>query len=67
MTAADLAGYRAELRHPLRSRYREWEVLGAPPPSGGVIIGQMLRLLERFDLGADATTAPATLRCWSRR
>jgi gamma-glutamyltranspeptidase/glutathione hydrolase len=50
VTAEDLAGYRAQEFVPLRSRYRDSQVLGAPPPSGGIMLSQMLRLLERHDL-----------------
>ena len=34
MTRADLAGYRAKLRAPVRGTYRGYDVYAAPPPSG---------------------------------
>ena len=51
ITVADLAGYRARERNPVRGSYRGYEILGMPPPSsGGVAITTMLNLLEAYDL-----------------
>ncbi|HEX8067815.1 MAG TPA: gamma-glutamyltransferase [Thermoleophilaceae bacterium] len=53
MTLADLAGYRAKWRRPLRTDYRGHEVVAMPPPtSAGVATIEMLNLLEGFELGA---------------
>lgn len=50
VTAADLAGYEIVEREPLVGTYRGWTVITAPPPSsGGVILLQMLAVLESFD------------------
>jgi len=47
ITLDDLKGYEAVEREPLRSRYKDYELLLAPPPSsGGIGIGQMLHMLE---------------------
>jgi len=47
ITLEDLRNYAAVERQPLRSRYKGYELLLAPPPSsGGVGIGQMLHMLE---------------------
>lgn len=47
ITRNDLAAYRVHERAPLRGRYREYEILTAPPPSsGGVGLLQMLAMLE---------------------
>jgi gamma-glutamyltranspeptidase / glutathione hydrolase len=49
---ADLAAYRAEEREPVCFGYRGYRICGmAPPSSGGLAIAQILKLLERFDLG----------------
>jgi gamma-glutamyltranspeptidase/glutathione hydrolase len=49
ITRADLAGYRAKWREPLRSTYRGWEIIGMPPPSsGGVTMAEMLNILEGY-------------------
>ncbi|MBZ0213940.1 MAG: gamma-glutamyltransferase, partial [Nitrospirae bacterium] len=51
ITVEDLASYRAVVRKPIEFDYRGHRVLTMPPPSsGGVAVGQMLRMLEPFDL-----------------
>ncbi len=51
MTADDLKNYRAVERAPLRGTYRGYDVVSMPPPSsGGVILLQMLNLLEQYKL-----------------
>lgn len=53
MTVADLAAYRPVLRDPLCGPYRAVVVCGFPPPSsGGVAVGQILGVLEHFDMAA---------------
>ena len=54
MTAQDLASYRPIWREPLRGRYRGRDVLAVPPPTaGGVLVVEVLNLLEGFPLGRD--------------
>ena len=51
LTEEDFANYVAKSRVPIRSKYRDYEVIGFPPPSsGGVHVAQMLNILEHFDL-----------------
>ena len=51
ITEADLASYRAIERTPVRSTFRDYELVSAPPPSsGGVHVSQILKLLEPFPL-----------------
>jgi gamma-glutamyltranspeptidase/glutathione hydrolase len=52
VSAADLAGYAAVWREPLRARWRGFEFLSAPPPSSGGIA--VLQLLKMKDALADA-------------
>jgi gamma-glutamyltranspeptidase/glutathione hydrolase len=53
ITIADLAGYRAIERTPLRGGYRGYEILTMPPPSsGGIALLQMLGMLEPHDVAA---------------
>ncbi len=53
ITELDLARYRPKWREPVRGSYRGYEYVGMPPPSsGGVLILQMLKILERYDLAA---------------
>jgi gamma-glutamyltranspeptidase/glutathione hydrolase len=54
LTAEDLAPYRAKLREPVCVLYRSFDVCGAAPPSSGAVtVGQVLALIEPFDLGSD--------------
>ncbi len=47
----DLANYRTKERQPVCVTYRALDVCGmGPPSSGAVAIGQMLGMLENFDL-----------------
>jgi gamma-glutamyltranspeptidase/glutathione hydrolase len=51
LTAADFAAYRPIVREPLETSFRDWTILGFPPPSsGGVHVAQMLNMLEHFPL-----------------
>jgi len=51
VTAADLRGYQVRYREPLRSTYREYELLLMPPPSsGGLVIAETLNILETKDM-----------------
>jgi gamma-glutamyltranspeptidase/glutathione hydrolase len=51
ITLADLKRYEAAERAPIRGTYRGFEVIGVPPPSsGGVVLIEMLNILEGFDL-----------------
>lgn len=47
----DLTDYRVVERAPIRGRYRDWEIVGPPPPAAsGVHITQMLNILEGYDI-----------------
>jgi len=51
-TAADLAAYRVKERTPIRFRYRDWDIVTAPPPSsGGIALAEILQVLEGWNLG----------------
>ena len=52
MTYQDLGGFRPQRRAPLAVAYRDRRVAVPPPPAGGIVVAQMLRMLERFDLPA---------------
>ncbi len=62
LTLEDLAGYEPRRVEALCSPYRTYSVCSAPPPSsGGVAIGMILGILERFDL---SQTGPDTVDGW---
>jgi gamma-glutamyltranspeptidase/glutathione hydrolase len=51
LTAVDLASYQIKQREPIRTTYHGYAIVGFPPPSsGGVHVGQILSVLEHFDL-----------------
>lgn len=53
LSMADLQAYQTRDREVLRVTYRGFEVTGPPPPCAGPLhIGQMLKILEGFDVRA---------------
>ncbi len=58
----DLEDYRSVWREPIRGTYRGNEILSMPPPSsGGVLLVQMLNMLEKFNLGEMGSANPTTM------
>jgi gamma-glutamyltranspeptidase/glutathione hydrolase len=54
MTVQDLANYNVVEREPVCFNYRGHNVCGMGPPSSGALaVGQILGVLENFDLGSD--------------
>ena len=53
ISSQDLAEYHSVWREPIVGSYRGHEIVSMPPPSsGGVLLVQMLNMLEAYDLGA---------------
>ncbi|MFT3745472.1 MAG: gamma-glutamyltransferase [Pyrinomonadaceae bacterium] len=51
ITLDDLKNYVAKERTPLRGNYRGYEIISMPPPSsGGIVMMQVLNMLEGYDL-----------------
>ena len=51
ITTEDLANYRANIRKPIHTTFRGYDVYGPPPPSsGGMTLALMLNILENFPL-----------------
>ena len=49
----DLLNYRSSWREPIRGTYRGHEIVSMPPPSsGGILLVQMLNMLEPHEIGA---------------
>jgi gamma-glutamyltranspeptidase/glutathione hydrolase len=54
MTTADLRNYQAYVQQPTHVRYRGLDVYGmAPPSSGGSTEGELLNILNGYNLGAE--------------
>lgn len=57
LTAADMAGYKALEREPVRASYRGHDLVAMPPPSsGGVHVAQILQMMQHFPI-AEMTDA----------
>jgi gamma-glutamyltranspeptidase/glutathione hydrolase len=51
ITEEDLKNYKAKEREPLRGTYRGHEIITMPPPSsGGIVMLQVLNMLEKYDI-----------------
>jgi len=61
LTLADLEGYQPLKREPLCRPYRVYVICAPPPPSSGVALLQLMKMLERTDIAA---RAPADPRGW---
>jgi gamma-glutamyltranspeptidase/glutathione hydrolase len=52
MTSDDLNGYQAIIREPVRGSYRGYDIVSMPQPSsGGIVLVEMLNMLEGLPLG----------------
>ena len=53
ITLEDLKDYQPKLREPLRGTYRGYEVISmAPPSSGGIVLLEMLNMIEPYPVAA---------------
>jgi gamma-glutamyltranspeptidase/glutathione hydrolase len=57
----DLNGAATRVNPPLEGRYRGYRVTTNPPPGGGIILLEMLNILEHFDLAAMGHNSPEYL------
>lgn len=61
LTLDDLAAYQVQERAPVCAAYRAHRVCSmGPPSSGGIATAQILKLIERFDLGTTSAEAMNT-------
>ncbi len=61
MTTRDLAAYAVREREPLQASYRGVDILTMPPPGGGVVVAQLLALIEGFDVARSGANTADTL------
>lgn len=52
LSASDLAAFRAKIQTPIETDYRGYHVTTNQPPGGGLMLAEMLNILETFDLAA---------------
>ncbi|WP_297016103.1 gamma-glutamyltransferase [Thalassospira sp.] len=63
LSLKDLANYAVKERDPVCSDYRGYEICGMGPPSSGALtVGQILGLIEPFDIGALGAESPESWR-----
>jgi gamma-glutamyltranspeptidase/glutathione hydrolase len=63
LTVGDLAGYNIRERPPVCITYRAYDICGMGPPSSGALtVGQILGLLEPFDLSKLGSDNPESWR-----
>jgi gamma-glutamyltranspeptidase/glutathione hydrolase len=54
LTQADFAAYKPIDREPLITTYRDFTIVGFPPPSsGGIHVAQILNIIEPFDVSGE--------------
>jgi gamma-glutamyltranspeptidase/glutathione hydrolase len=62
VTLSDLKAYQAKIRPAVHTTFRGHDVYSiGPPSSGGIVLCQMLNILERFDLKPDGRDSPRAL------
>ncbi|MFQ6083889.1 MAG: gamma-glutamyltransferase [Candidatus Aminicenantia bacterium] len=62
ITKKDLASYQAVLREPIIGRYRDYQIISSSPPSsGGIVLIEMLNILEKFPLKKWGWRSPKTI------
>jgi len=66
ITYEDLVTYQPLIQAPVRSTYRGYEVTADPPPACGVLVLEMLNVLERYDVKELGWNTPAYLSILSR-
>ncbi len=60
ITVEDLKQYEAKERAPVRGTYRGHEIISMPPPSsGGIVLVQVLNMLEQYDIGTMGNNSAA--------
>ena len=62
ISARDLREYKPTWRAPIRIDYRDYEIFTmAPPSAGGLLLGEMLQILEAYDLESFGHQTPLAL------
>ncbi|SDD33111.1 gamma-glutamyltransferase [Niabella drilacis] len=63
ITLEDLKAYKAKFRQPLNFSYRGYNIIGMPmPSSGGLLLNQMLKMIEPYNIGAMGFATPASVQ-----
>ena len=63
ITLDDLKGYVVKERTPMEFDYRGHHIIGFPPPSsGGILIEQMLKMIEKYPVGSYGFQSPESVQ-----
>ncbi len=63
ITHQDLRKYEAVWRKPLISNYKNYRIIGMPPPSsGGIALAQLMKMVESFPLSKWGPSSDSTLQ-----
>ncbi len=63
ITKKDLRNYQAVWRKPIESKYKNYKIIGMPPPSsGGVALGQLLEMVENFPITKWGVQSDSTIQ-----
>lgn len=66
ITMEDLAGFDVSFREPVKSSYREYEIISAPPPSsGGTHVIELLNIMENFDVEEMGLNSARSIHAWA--
>lgn len=59
----DLKNYQAVWRTPIKSQYKNYQIIGMPPPSsGGVALAQLLQMVAPYSLNKWGPTSDSTIQ-----
>ncbi len=63
ITLNDLKSYTAKLRNPIIFNYRDHEIISfAPPSSGGVLLAQMMKMIEKYPVNKMGFQTPNSVQ-----
>jgi gamma-glutamyltranspeptidase/glutathione hydrolase len=62
LSLEDLKSYETNRVEPIRGEYRGYHIATNPPPGGGIMILEMLNILENFDFAAMGHNTPEYIR-----
>lgn len=63
ITKQDLKNYQAIWRTPIKSQYKNYQIIGMPPPSsGGVALAQLLQMVSPYSLNKWGPTSDSTIQ-----
>ena len=63
MTLNDLESYKSVWRDPIKFKYKDLEIISMPlPSSGGILLGQMLKVIEDYDIKSFGHNSTQTIQ-----